>query len=116
MGDLPDPGCAADLGEAIAVFIVAVAVVLILIFIGIPFLVALGELVLILLLALGGIVGRVVFRRPWILDAVDPSGVHHTWSIVGWKASGRARQYIAQRIAAAGAAPSEQEVAAEGPG
>lgn len=41
-----------------------VAVVLFLIFVGLPLLVALGELVLLLVLTLGGVLGRVLFRRP----------------------------------------------------
>lgn len=110
--DVPDPGCAPDVAEGIVVFIAAVAVILFLIFIGIPFLVALGELVLILLLALAGVIGRVLFRRPWTVDAVSPDGAHHMWSIVGWRASGAARSFIADRIVAAGAVPTPAEVSA----
>lgn len=81
--DVPDPGCAPDIAEGIAVFIVLIVMVLFLIFIGIPFLIALGELLLIVLLALSGIVGRVLFRRPWTVDAVDPDGGHRDWHVVG---------------------------------
>lgn len=112
LGDIPDPGCAHDIAEGIIVFVVAVAVVLFLIFIGIPFLVALGELVLIVVLAAGGVVRRVVFRRPWTLDAVDPAETHHSWSVVGWRASGAARHFIADRIAATSAVPTQDELSA----
>lgn len=63
VADVPDPGCAFDLAEGIAAAIAVLVVVLILIFIGLPFLIALGELFLIVLLALAGVVGRVLFRR-----------------------------------------------------
>ena len=112
VGDLPDPGCAADLAEGIVAFLVVVAIVLFLIFIGLPFLVALGELVLVLVLALAGVVGRVLFRRPWTIDAVAPDGTHHEWAVVGWRASGAARRLVADRVAASGTVPSHQEVAA----
>ncbi len=112
LGDLPDPGCAPDIAEGIVVFLVLVVVILFLIFIGIPFLVALGELLLIVLLALAGIVGRVLFRRPWIIDAVNGNGEHHSWPVVGWRASGAARRFIADRIATTTTVPTEEEVAA----
>lgn len=112
LGDVPDPGCAPDLGEALLVFIVAVVAVVFLILIGIPFLIALGELLLIVVLALAGVVGRVLFRRPWTVDAVSPDGSHHTWSVVGWRASAAARQFIADRVAATDQMPSAAEVSA----
>jgi hypothetical protein len=110
--DLPDPGCAPDLAEGIFVFILVVLAVLFLIFIGIPFLIALGELLLIVLLALAGVVGRVLFRRPWTVDAVSPGGAHHVWYVVGWRASGSARQFIADRVLGTGTVPSDEEVSA----
>jgi hypothetical protein len=92
------------------VFVVLVAVVLFMIFIGIPFLIALGELFFILLLVVAGVIGRVVFRRPWTVDAVAPSGAHHAWSVVGWRASAAARQFISDRIAKTGTVPTNEEV------
>lgn len=112
VGDLPDPGCAPDLAEGIVAFIVVVAVVLFLIFIGLPLLIALGELLLVLALALAGVVGRVLFRRPWIVDAVAPNGAHHEWSVVGWRASAAARSLVADRVTATGTVPTDHEVAA----
>lgn len=111
-GDLLDPGCAPDIAEGIFVFIVLVVVVLFLIFIGIPFLIALGELLFIVLVALAGVVSRVLFRRPWTVDAVSPGGAHHDWHVVGWRASGAARQFIADRVRGAGTVPSDEEVSA----
>lgn len=108
--DLPDPGCAPDVAEGVVVFIGLVLLVLFLIFIGIPLLVALGELVLILLLAVAGVIGRVLFRRPWTVDAASPQGDRHTWSVVGWKASATARSFVATRIIETGAAPTVAEV------
>jgi hypothetical protein len=111
-GDLPDPGCAPDIGEGILVFIGLVIVALFLILIGIPFLIALGELLFIVALALAGLVGRVLFRRPWTIDAVSPDGAHYEWSVIGWHASGSARQFIADRVAATRTVPTREDVAA----
>lgn len=109
---MPDPGCAPDLAEGVLVFLVAVAVILFLIFIGFPFLIALGELLVVVLFAVVGVVSRVLFRRPWTVDAVDPAGAHHAWSVVGWRSSGAARQFIAERIAATDTVPTEDELSA----
>lgn len=110
VGDVPDPGCAPDVAEGIVAFVVIVALALFLIFIGIPFLIALGELVLIVLLGVAGAVGRVLFRRPWTVDAVEPTGAHHSWSVVGWRASARVRGFIADRVATTGVVPPNDEV------
>lgn len=117
LGDLPGPGCAADIGEAIAVCVIAVVVPLFLVLVGIPFLVALGELLLVLLLAAGGAVGRLLFRRAWTLDACGlrpraPRMVGGRWSVVSrrvaqerrspsvYRRSHRSdRQYLSSRIA-----------------
>lgn len=112
LGDVGDPGCAGDVGEAIVVFIVVIAVVLFLILIGIPFLVALGELLLLLVLVVGGVIGKVVFRRPWTVDAAGPDGAHHEWRVVGWRPSGAARAFVAERLAATGQVPTPEQVAA----
>jgi hypothetical protein len=114
IGDFAEPGCAFDIAEGIVVVLVVVALVLFLIFVGIPLLIALGELLLIVVLAVAGVVGRVLFRRPWTVDAIDPAGTRHAWSIVGWRASRDARRFIADRIAATGSVPTPDEVSAAG--
>jgi len=92
------------------VFVIALVVIVFMVLVGFPFLIALGELLLVLLLAVGGAVARILFRRPWTVDAVGPSGDHHRWEVVGWRRSGAARRFIAQRLAEAGTVPTEQEV------
>ena len=67
-------------------------------------------LTLIVVLAVVGVVGRVLFRRPWTVDAIDPAGTRHAWSVVGWRSSRDARRFIADRIAATGAVPTDVEV------
>jgi hypothetical protein len=110
-GDLAE-GCDIDLGEGIVVFLVAVVLILFMIFIGIPFLIALGELLVLVLLAVAGIVGRVLFRRPWTIDAVGPDGTYQRWGVVGWRASGAAQRFVAQTLVATGELPTDVEVAA----
>ena len=65
-----------------------------------------------LLLAVGGALGRVLFRRPWTVDAVGPDGEHHRWDVVGWRRSGAARHFIAERLTGTGTLPTAGEVEA----
>ena len=76
-------------GGALAVAIVAA---LILLTVLLPFVVVVGELVVAVLLALLGIAGRMLFRRPWIVEAVSESGDRHRWRVVGWF---RSREFVA---------------------
>lgn len=83
-----DPGCAPDLGEGIGVALLVIVAVTLLVFVGLPVIVAIVDLVVLLLLLLGGVVARVLFRRPWIVEASADDGTRLTWRVVGWRASG----------------------------
>lgn len=50
------------------------------------------ELIAIVLLALGGLIGRVVFRRPWLIVATTdgPPAEQLGWRVPGWRGSGAA--------------------------
>jgi hypothetical protein len=75
-------------------------------FLVLPALFALGELLLIVLLAVAGVLGRVLFRRPWTVDALGPDGQHHEWRVVGWHASGETRDEVARHLEATGRPPT----------
>lgn len=112
LDDLPGADLPIDLAEGILAAVVVIVALVFMVFIGVPFLIALGELLLIVLLALVGAIGRVLFRRPWTIDAVGPDGARHEWRVVGWKASSAARGFVSERVAATGAPPTTAEVAA----
>jgi hypothetical protein len=76
-------------GGALAIVIVAALVLMTIL---LPFVVVAGELVVAILLALLGIAGRVLFRRPWIVEAVSEGGERHRWRVVGWF---RSRELVA---------------------
>ena len=79
--------------------------VLLLIFVVIPLLVAVAEVAMLVVLAAGILVARVVLRRPWIVEAVRADGFAHRWDVVGWQASGVACTTVAQQLEA-GLAPT----------
>lgn len=56
------------------------------------------DVVLVALLVVGGVVTRVLFRRPWTLEAVADSGERLTRQVVGWAASNCLRHEIADAL------------------
>ena len=65
-----------------------------------PVLFFLGDLFLVLLIAAGGVAVRVLFRRPWKIEArsVEPPQETHTWGVVGVRASSEAVKTIAYAL------------------
>jgi hypothetical protein len=100
VADVGDAGCILDLFDEIVIVLVLVGVVLLVVFVAVPLLFALLDLALVLLLTVGGVVGRVVFRRPWTIEARADDGTVHTWKVVGWRAADARREEIALSLAA----------------
>ena len=92
-------GCAVDGLEGLAIVVVAVIVIVLIVLFVWPVIVALLDLLLLLLLALAGGVMRVLFRRPWAVDALAGDGTAHRWRVVGFRASGRVRDEVARALA-----------------
>ena len=82
------------------VVVALLAVVLLFVLVGLPLLLALMDLIVVVALAVGGVVGRIVFRRPWTVEAVSGDGDRWCAHAVGWQASGRLRQELADHLAA----------------
>ena len=61
--------------------------VTLLVFVAIPLAIVVVELVLAVLLTALGVTGRLLFRRPWIVQAASDTGERHRWRVVGWRAS-----------------------------
>ncbi len=80
--------------------LVALGTVAIIVFVTVvwPLLFVLLDLIVLILLALGGAVTRVLLRRPWAVDAVPDIGDALRWRVVGWRRSGRLRDEIADAI------------------
>ena len=72
-------------GGAIAFALAAVLVVLAIVA---PLIGVVVDLVLAILLTALGAAGRLLFRRPWSVEAVSDKGERHRWEVVGWRASG----------------------------
>lgn len=87
---------------AIAALLVAVLAVVFII----PALIFVLELMMILLIVGLGVLGRVLFRRPWTVEArVDGTGQGGEWKMTGWRASGDLLKSVAERIQATGQPP-----------
>lgn len=95
-----DPGCIADIGEGVAAAIAVTVGLLLLIFVLLPLLIAIVDLLVILLLALLGIAGRVLLRRPWTVEASSDNGTSLRWKVVGWRASAAKIDEVSTHLAA----------------
>jgi len=57
-----------------------------------------------------GLGARVLFRRPWVVEATGPDPLRRTWRIVGWRASGEKVDEIAGLLAHGHPLPAGYEV------
>jgi hypothetical protein len=95
----------------VAAILLFIAAIIFMIFVGIPLLIFLVETLLIIpALVFAGVIGRVLFGRPWTIEAMriePPGGPTIAWNIVGWRASGRAAQRMTTLIHGAGIPPAD---------
>lgn len=93
-------GCLAMLGEGLAVAVSGLAIVTLLLFVAVPLLVAVVDVVVVVVVLVLGGLARVLFRRPWVVEARANDGTTSSWRVVGWTASGERCTEIAQLLAA----------------
>jgi len=93
-----------DLLSGIALAVAAVVVVVLFVFVVIPLAGILLELLLLTFLLGSGIVGRVLLRRPWVIEAVDVAQPERVsaFGVRGWRRSRRALRELAAAIEANG--------------
>jgi hypothetical protein len=70
---------------------VGLAVILVLVVFVAPLLVAIAGV---------GLIGRIVFRRPWTVEARADDGTMLRWQVIGWRASGEFRARAAESLRA----------------
>jgi hypothetical protein len=101
-----DGGSALDLASGldglgpITVVVGIIALAALLAFFVLPLAVLLLEVLAFLALAGAGVLGRVLLRRPWRIEARDGDGREQTWAVAGWRDSRDAIEEIAAALAA----------------
>lgn len=75
-----------SLGGFVMVIFGIVAVVIAILFV-LPAFIFLAEVLIVALLVVGAIAIRVLFRRPWLVDAVADDGTRWSWKVVGYNRS-----------------------------
>jgi purine-cytosine permease-like protein len=88
-------------GDTLSGFVASILLIVtiaLLVLFGIPALLALVDLVIVLLATLIGVLSRLLFRRPWTVEALATNGERHQEQVVGWRASGEAVSALARRI------------------
>ncbi len=84
--------------SGVAITLVIVGAVILFILFGWPLLLALVDLVIVLVVAVIGVVGRLVFRRPWTVEACSATGERHEVRVVGWRRAGEMVHAMAREI------------------
>jgi len=105
-------GCFFDLDDLL-IFVALVVALVVLVLLVVPLLLVVVDLLFLLfllLLLLLGVAARIVFRRPWVVEATDSGLLRHTWRIVGWRASGEKVDEIANLLAHGHPLPPGAEV------
>ena len=97
-GDVVDPGCGDFALEGLVAGIIVIVAVLVLVLVALPLVLAVVDLFIVIVLALLGVVGRVVLRRPWIVQARSREGTVVEWPVVGWRASGARVEEVARQL------------------
>jgi hypothetical protein len=88
-----------DVLDSAAVVVIVIAGVAFLVFVAIPLVLVVIELVIALVLTALGIAARVLFRRPWTVEAVSGAGDRHRWRLVGLRASREHAADVANALA-----------------
>ncbi len=91
-----------DLGEAIivvvVVFLAVIAAAALFWWVLFPLLLIAVDLMIVLVLLVVALVGRVLFRRPWTVEATAGDGERVVAEVVGWRAALRRRDEIAESL------------------
>jgi hypothetical protein len=93
-------GCAVEAVEGIAAFLVVAVLGLLAFYVVLPLLLIVVDLTVLLVVVGGAVLGRVLFRRPWIVEArrCDQPEPVHRWEVVGWRASGDQVRYVREQL------------------
>ena len=91
-----------DFGDSVVVGLVVVVGLIVFGFLFwwllLPLLLLLLDGVVVLVLVVAGVLGRVLFRRPWTVRAAGPGTAERTAQVVGWGAARRARDEMADQL------------------
>ena len=101
--DVPDIGEAFTmLDEGLGGFVVALlavsAIVIAILFV-VPAFILLVEVLLVALVIVGAVAIRILFRQPWLVDAIAEDETHLTWKVNGYRASRRVVDEISGLLA-----------------
>ena len=94
--DLGDLALFDSPGGLVAGLVATVAVILLFLVVW-PIVAIALELVLLAIVLVGAVGGRVILRRPWPVVARSDRK-EHTWSVVGWRRSGRLIDDVAEAL------------------
>ena len=86
------------LGAFVFALLIVISLVAAILFV-IPVFIFLVEVLIVALLVVGVILVRILFRQPWLVDAVADDGTRSTWNVKGYRHSRRVVDELASLIA-----------------
>lgn len=95
------PDVPLDIGDGPGGILAAIALLLalvVLVLFVLPLFIALVEVAILVALALVAIGARILFRRPWTVEAAARDGEVLSWQVVGWRASGDHARVVARQL------------------
>ena len=105
--DFGDPFAMLDEGlGGFALALLAIIAIVIAILFVLPAFILLVEVLIVAFLVLVATLIRVLFRQPWLVDAVGDDGTHLTWKVIGYAKSRRAVEDIASLLGKGVASPT----------
>jgi len=96
--DVFDVPAVDDSFTAVVLSLAVVALLGLVVVVGLPLLVTLIDLAVLVVATIGAVIARVVFRRPWIVEARSARGDVYELHIVGWRAAGEAVRSLARDL------------------
>ena len=87
------------------IFAALLAIVVVVLFV-LPLFILLVEVVFVAVLVIGAIALRLLFRQPWLVDAVADDGTHMTWKVIGYNNSRRVVEQIGSLLSKGVTSPS----------
>lgn len=82
----------------LALLLMAIAAIVVIV----PAVVFAVEVLVVIVIVAAGVIGRLLFGRPWTIEARRSDGAAHEWQVRGWRASQDQMLVVADQLRATG--------------
>jgi hypothetical protein len=98
-GGVEGVGCALEAIEGLVAILVVAVLGILAFYVIVPLLLIAVDLAVLVVVVGGAVVGRILFKRPWIVEAERRDRpTTHRWEVVGWRASGDHVRHVREQL------------------